>query len=213
MSAEVKSEVVVNEELEGGGENSAAAAVEKAGAGDTHRLFRKWALHYVDGAKINGGADFDNALSRIHAFDTVEGFWRLWNYVKEPNMLDDKSAFCIFEDSVKPAWEDTAHSDGAHLQFQFSNRERAQNVITTWRNIVLSMIGEQFGDDGTIISGAYLTAKKGNMRFQIWLKSSDRDAGRRIATILREVISEALGEKFQHKIDWKVFHESGKDTF
>lgn len=65
--------------------------------------------------KLNSGKKterYDKALRQVGSFETVEGFWRIYNHLLRPNDLPKLTDHHLFKDGIKPMWEDPANKMG-----------------------------------------------------------------------------------------------------
>lgn len=95
---------------DGAGDMAAAAA----SGGPTHPLQYRWTLWYDNSAaaRKNRFASWDENLTKLMTFGTVEEFWALFNNILEPSHLAASSNYHLFKDGIAPKWEDPANSEG-----------------------------------------------------------------------------------------------------
>lgn len=188
---------LANDTILGGGDApdvSGLAISDPAGEDAAmHALHSKWALWHMNGALVK--RDYDKALTHVYDVQTVEEFWRLIRHIKEPSELQLESAYSLFHAGIKPAWEDAKCKGGVRYAFQLPPAGRARElkpklINEIWRNMMMHMIGEQFGDDTDLICGAMITLKRGDTwRFEYWLSTTDRDSEvRRIGRQMKEIL-------------------------
>ena len=77
---------------------------------DDHVLNGAWSFWYdKKQSKKSGDAtsEFRQRLHKIGTFDTVEGFWKLYCYLKRPSSLDINVNLYLFRDGprIAPMWE------------------------------------------------------------------------------------------------------------
>ncbi len=74
-----------------------------------HPLQTGWCFWYDKkcSGRLVTPAEFRNRLHKIGAFDTVEGFWKLYCHLKRPSTLDNNVNLYLFRDfkDVCPMWE------------------------------------------------------------------------------------------------------------
>jgi len=94
-----------------GARDMAAAAVS---GGPTHPLQYRWTLWYDNSAaaRKNRFASWDENLTKLMTFGTVEEFWALFNNILEPSHLAPSSNYHLFKEGIAPKWEDAANSEG-----------------------------------------------------------------------------------------------------
>lgn len=95
---------------DGGGDLAAAAAA----GGASHPLQYRWTLWYDNSASArkNRFASWDENLTELMTFGTVEEFWALFNNILEPSNLAASSNYHLFKEGIAPKWEDPANSEG-----------------------------------------------------------------------------------------------------
>lgn len=95
---------------DGGGDLAAAAAA----GGPSHPLQYRWTLWYDNSASArkNRFASWDENLTELMTFGTVEEFWALFNNILEPSNLAASSNYHLFKEGIAPKWEDPANSEG-----------------------------------------------------------------------------------------------------
>lgn len=156
---------------------------------EMHPLNEEWTLWHTDG--VVATKDWKKALQKVHDFGTVEDFWRLWNFIKGPKQLTQNSSFSVFRKGVRPEWEDAACAKGGTITY-IADQSVDRHLTLIWRDLVLSMIGEQFGDCGSSIAGAYISNKRRQFRFQLWTKVSDESVVQKLGSAMRRIVDKTL---------------------
>lgn len=107
-------------------------------------------------------------------FNTVEGFWRLYNNLVPAGSLPDGADYFMFKQGIKAEWEHPANANGGMWLFEFPpGSEEAVNNCWLWT--LLALIGEYFthSDD---ISGAVVSARPRYVRLALWTQSAGAEA-------------------------------------
>ena len=82
-------------------------------------------------------------------------------------------AFNLFEEGVKPAWEDPVNAEGSDLRATLPAREAS--IDSAWTNMVLSLIGE-IVDTSDEATGARLVARvrgaRTMHRVELWCRTA-----------------------------------------
>ena len=76
-------------------------------AGD-HPLNSAWSFWYdKKQSRKTGTVEFRSGLHKLGTFDTLEGFWKLYCYLKRPSALDLNVNLYLFRDGaqIAPMWE------------------------------------------------------------------------------------------------------------
>jgi len=145
-----------------------------------------WTLWHT--APATGGGWSAN-YKQIAQFSTVNEFWRLFNNISPPSLLDSGSSYHLFKGKVKPAWEDKFNANGGSWAFRFApnkqknqgrdNRDRSDSKMEAansanyaWYHSVLNMIGNNFNHSEDIC-GLVINIKKGGRgKIELWIKDS-----------------------------------------
>ena len=72
-----------------------------------HPLQTSWAFWYDKKGKVVDPNDYRQRLNKLGSFDTVEGFWKLYCYLKRPSNLDLNVNLYLFRHGpeIIPMWE------------------------------------------------------------------------------------------------------------
>lgn len=168
-----------------GGEEEAGPAAALAlpnGAGSCagvaptrHELQHTWCLwvllHSRQGTKDN----WRNSQMNVHAFSTVEDFWRLFNNIQTPSKLGIID-FSVFKKDIVPAWEDPTCQRGGRWLAKI-DRMKGTDLDELWLNLVLTLIGENLhGVGGGAICGAVLSQRAGkNSKMALWVAERSKE--------------------------------------
>jgi len=147
-----------------------------------------WTLWHT--APATGGGWSSN-YKKIAQFSTVDEFWRLFNNISPPSLLDAGSSYHLFKGQVKPAWEDKFNANGGAWAFRFApskqkrdprdrrggmeqsdGMEAANSANYAWYHSVLNMIGNNFtySED---LCGLVINIKKGGRgKIELWIKDA-----------------------------------------
>jgi len=150
-----------------------------------HSLQNSWSFWYmrrVQGSKPQ--ENYEKNIKPIGAFTYVEGFWRYYNHLMRPNDLPVTSDYHLFKHSIKPLWEDEANKNGG----KWIVRLRKGLASRFWEDLILSIIGEQFGV-GDEICGVVISIRFQEDIISIWNKTStDRDAKMKIHERMKQIL-------------------------
>eukprot|EP01084_Bolivina_argentea_P056584 103526_1 len=83
-----------------------------------------WTLWHT--APATGGGWTDN-YKQIAQFSTVCEFWRLFNNISPPSLLDSGSSYHLFKCKVKPACEDKFNEYCGSWSFRFAPNKKKNN--------------------------------------------------------------------------------------
>ncbi len=108
----------------------------------------------------------------------VEEFWALFSHMARPKELPPACEYFIFKTGIQPMWEDAANAAGG----KWIIRVKKAASPRCWENVVLAMIGDQFGQSaGEEICGAVVSTKANEDCVSVWNRTaSNKDATTRI---------------------------------
>lgn len=107
-----------------------------------------------------------------------------------PENLPVGCKFSVFQEGIKPAWEDKANEGGGG----FILRVKKNYANKFWEDLLLSFIGEQC-DENDDICGLNLKVNANDVNIQIWISNVDDE----VRGYIHEWIKITLG--FYDKID------------
>jgi len=159
------------------------------------------------------GESYAGSMHKLCTFGTVEEFWGYWNNLPKPSevIFDGVSkrkfvnrtvqSFSVFKAGIKPEWEDSENSKGG--EWFIRKRLNPEVVNDLWDHLLLGMIGETI-DPEDEITGARIVHKfrkdPGHFRFEVWLRSRNRDIADKIRTGLLDCLNKGrLPTKLQPK--------------
>lgn len=172
---------------------SQASQLEYHGGGQPEEILSKayplrhtWVV-WEQLAQTSGRGEYSDATHEVVPFDTVQGFWRLWNHLPQPSeLLESKKlvrkmndtqhgidALMIFKQGIRPAWEDPANAEGGHFQFLLKTSVPGPQIDEYWNNLVLGVVGGTIEPAGKI-TGVRLVDKMGQrnpamgIRIEVW---------------------------------------------
>lgn len=135
----------------------------------THPLQYRWTMWYNPKQQRTGG-EWKSNVQSISSFDTVEGFWCLYNNLVPPTRLQLGSNYHLFKDGIMPEWEDKANATGGKWVFTLSHdRERIDQM---WLYTLLALIGESF-EFSSQICGVVVSPRKKECRIALWTTCAD----------------------------------------
>lgn len=111
-------------------------------------------------------ADYGDAIKFVGTFRTVEEFWQFYSYLKKPDELEVNTEYHVFQEGIKPMWEDEANANGARWLL----RTRKGAASAFWEELLLCMIGEQF-DITNEICGVAVSVRTAEDIFSVWVRS------------------------------------------
>jgi len=77
-------------------------------------------------------------MKQVCHFQYVEDFWGYYQHFVRPEELPSNCEFFLFQDNIKPMWEDSNNENGG----RFKLRIKKQYGNRFWEDLILSFIGE-----------------------------------------------------------------------
>ncbi|BGP10367.1 eukaryotic translation initiation factor 4E [Rhodotorula toruloides] len=109
-----------------------------------HPLYSPWTLWFDSASKQDKSKSWEEALTKVISFHSVEEFWGLYNNIVPPSMLGANSNYYLFKQGIKPAWEDEANAHGGKWSVQLPRGKYTDQIDTFWLYTMLAAIGETF---------------------------------------------------------------------
>jgi Eukaryotic initiation factor 4E len=152
----------------------------------TYPLHRKWKIWEMWNQNKQSSLNFMENMQEIGEFDTIFTFWQHWNYFPHANpeqlfenpdtklkvivegLNQSIEAIGIFENNIKPAWEDTVNINGSDICVRKACTD-FKKLKEIWDALVFSVIGESIPHSEDI-AGCRIVDKKKNYKFELWLK-------------------------------------------
>ncbi|KAF3935295.1 hypothetical protein ABW19_dt0205717 [Dactylella cylindrospora] len=146
--------------------SAAAAATQKKPAAELTRspLRHTWVVWYrAPGTKFQ---DYEKSTQKIAAFSTVEEFWMVYSHLRKPRNLPHVSDYHLFKQGIRPVWEDKENRKGGKWII------RLKKGVSTryWEDLVLAIIGDQFGESGEDLCGAVLSIRNAEDVLSVWTR-------------------------------------------
>ncbi|OMJ74918.1 hypothetical protein SteCoe_26059 [Stentor coeruleus] len=149
-------------------------------------LARTWKIWEMWSQNKESSSKFTQNMQEIGEFNTIFTFWQHWNYfphadpmnlfenpeTKEKVIVEGINqsieAIGVFENGIKPAWEDDINEKGCDIYIRKSTSD-FYRLKEMWESLVLSVIGENMPHSEEIV-GCRVVDKKQNYKFELWLK-------------------------------------------
>ena len=103
-----------------------------------HPLESSWDLWYLSNDKQK---EWDDRLTKLMTFNTVEDFWALYHHLQLPSKLPIGSDYMLFKTGIQPKWEDPKNENGGKWTIETTRGFRSQ-LDAAWLETLLSIIGE-----------------------------------------------------------------------
>lgn len=176
-----------------------ASISEDRGALQSHPLKDAWSFWYRPPiSKAHGFIEYEQTLHGIATVGTAEEFWEIYSHLKRPSALPVVSDYHLFKKDIRPIWEDEENKRGG----KWVVRMKKGVADRYWEDLLLSLIGDQFGDAGEDVCGAVLSMRNGEDILSIWTRT---DGGRVIK--IRETMKHVLNFPPNTRVEFKS-HDS-----
>jgi len=151
-----------------------------------HPLLREWVMWY-DNPGGRSAWNMDR-FKRIHEFQTVEDFWRMYNNIVAPSRISNGSNYHMFLNGVKPMWEDEANCRGGKWIVIFPKGKK-DLIDDYWLSVILSVIGESLeGVDE--VSGCVASVRKNQSKIAVWTRDyTNKDEILRIGNHMKDCLT------------------------
>jgi translation initiation factor 4E len=168
-----------------------------------HATESPWTLYFDK--KLPKPANFKNYeknLQKVGKFNTVEGFWRHFSYLKKPDDIPKGHNLFMFRNSLTPAWE-TFPKGGAWI---IKVRKKNGVISRLWEELVFACVGELF--ECPDIVGVVLSVRSQQDLLSVWNGDNTNPEVRfKIGDKLREILN--LDESTQ--VEYKPFKSAIRD--
>ncbi|KAM7209132.1 Translation Initiation factor eIF- 4e-like domain containing protein [Naviculisporaceae sp. PSN 640] len=178
---------------------SKASAAPAANSGTAHRLRNSWVFWFRPPiSKANGFIEYEKTLHPIASCESAEEFFTVYQHLKRPSSLPLVSDYHLFKKGIRPIWEDDENKKGG----KWIVRLKKGVADRYWEDLLLAVIGDQFGDASDEVCGVVLSVRNGEDILSIWARAD----GQRVLKI-RETMRRTLDLAPNTKIEWKS-HDS-----
>jgi len=128
--------------------------------------------------------EYEKSIKKIAQFETIEGFWGVYNHLTKPNDIPTTTEFHLFRAGIKPIWEDRSNQHGGKIMIRLTKGLASRY----WEIVLLAIIGEQFavGDE---ICGAVMSVRAHEDILAIWHRNADNQVAlNKIRETLRVIL-------------------------
>jgi len=145
-------------------------------------------LWFDNASKQDKAKSWDEQLTEVLSFESVETFWGLYNHIVPPSHIAINSNYYLFKKGIRPAWEDKANAKGGKWSVQLPREKNRDKIDQWWLYTMLAAIGETFETPYTPtsslspipnskftdeITGVIVSSRKAFYRVNIWTRSAD----------------------------------------
>jgi len=153
----------------------------------------KWVLWEL---KPGNKHAWNESLMQIATFDSVEDFWMVHTNALPPSQLPLGSDYYLFREGIKPNWEDAMNVKGGRWLAIIPNKSSlprdkvsSSNLDKYWLNLMMSVIGAQYGVDNDKVCGVAAHLRKNHDKVALWISDvTDGESHERIGQTFQETL-------------------------
>lgn len=138
---------------------------------ELHPLDHSWDFWYLSADKTK---DWDDRMTKIMTFTTIEDFWAVYHHVQLPSRLQIGADYMVFKSGIAPKWEDEKNMKGGNWVLETQKRQK-DHLDAGWLESLLACIGELFGEKGDNVNGVVVQVRKRADRLQLWTGAIEED--------------------------------------
>ncbi|CEP03151.1 EIF-4F 25 kDa subunit [Plasmodiophora brassicae] len=177
---------------------------------DLHPLQSPWTLWYyqapANGSHSGGSGEWEQNLTAVGSFETVEGFWGYYRNAIWPSCIDFKSNYHLFKKGIQPMWEDPANEKGGKWVWAILSQ-----LDKYWDNLVLGLIGEAIDPTGDEVCGAVISRRRAADRISVWNRTSDnKDLIMNLGKAIKKAVIDEVEHPPKFSMEWTVHMENNK---
>ncbi|CAJ0579974.1 unnamed protein product, partial [Mesorhabditis spiculigera] len=154
-----------------------------------HPLKNVWTYWYLNDER---NSNWEDRLKKVCSVNTVEEFWALQNNIRPPSSLASTCDYNFFKEGIQPMWEVPENLHGGRWLINIDKGKSGQVLDLIWLEIILSMIGEQYGDDMENICGLVCNVRNKGHKISMWTRQhNDDESNLRIGKVIARVLNNA----------------------
>jgi len=145
----------------------------------THFLNSRFAFFYLRRDRSQKETDaqgYQNAVQKIGSFDSVEGFFGIYDHLVKPHSLTSETHvtdYHLFREGISPTWEDAKNRNGGKWIVRLRKVEGLASLY--WEDLIMALVGEQFGDVGCQVCGVVVSVRQHEDILSVWTQDSKDD--------------------------------------
>jgi len=130
---------------------------------------------------------YESSVLIICTVNSVEDFWRTYDYLVRPNDLPTPTDYHFFREGIKPTWEDVHNQKGG----KWIVRLRKGLASRYWEETLLALIGGQFpGVPDGEVCGAVVSIRYSEDIVSVWnRRADDRDSTERLRDAIKRILN------------------------
>lgn len=160
------------------------------------KLNTDWCFWYASRKEKDHHIPYEKRLTEVACFNTLEGFFKSYLYIKATNEIDRNNDIALFKKNNQPLWETCP--DSGFWFYRFKRTDDEKEINYKWEKIVFALIGEQF--DQPHILGAVLSIRGRETIIELWFNFFGHESIKNgVAAKFREILKIDSGETVYFK--------------
>ncbi|KAK5107941.1 hypothetical protein LTR62_000546 [Meristemomyces frigidus] len=160
-------------------------------------LKHSWVIYYRPPTGKN--TDYEKSIKPLCRMTSVQDFWAVYAHLRRPSTLPTVSDYHFFRSGIRPVWEDDSNKSGG----KWIMRLKKGVADRYWEDLLLAIIGDQFGEASDEVCGVVISVRQGEDVFSLWTKN---DGGRNVK--IRETVKRCLNLPADTEVLWRSHGES-----
>ena len=149
---------------------------------------------------------YESQIKKLSEFDTFEDFWKLYQYIKQPDKCKEGIKYYLFKSSKKPMKEDESNKNGGKLILKCN--KGYTSII--WEEIILNLLGDNLPKDiYDKINGIIFSSKEYLNVIEIWFEEYNQNYYFALEENIRKLIQIPKEVPIYFK---KIFDEENKNN-
>lgn len=158
-----------------------------------HPLKRRWTYWYLNDDRQ---VQWEDRLKKVCTFETVEEFWALYNNIRPPSGLNNTCDYNVFKDNIQPMWEVPENANGGRWLINIEKGTSPAVMDLIWLEILIAMIGEQFGEEMEQICGLVCNVRNKGSKISVWTRDCNAEESiLKIGMVIKQKLTSAVPPK------------------
>jgi translation initiation factor 4E len=128
------------------------------------KLNSTWIFWYASRKEKDHHIPYNERLSNIAEFNSLEEFFRYYTYLKSVQDIERNTDLGLFKKGYQPLWERCP--DGGCWFLRFKKTDDPVDIDIKWEKLLLALVGEQF-DEANML-GAVLSIRGRETIIELW---------------------------------------------
>jgi translation initiation factor 4E len=128
------------------------------------KLNSTWIFWYASRKEKDHHIPYNERLSNIAEFNTLEDFFKYYTYLKSVQDIERNTDLGLFKKGYQPLWESCP--DGGCWFLRFKKTDDPMDIDVKWEKLLLALVGEQFDEPNML--GAVLSIRGRETIIELW---------------------------------------------